>query len=192
MFISRQGTQKTSPEIQSQNTKCQCQLNCLSDILLSNDILCELPVRVLFCRLNTHFYQRKQQKQKLQHNSNVTKNPLRWEYFCKAVKWIPPMMKEEVELQNLCFTLNNFLTQNSTCLVEHYSGPRLLRQAGLTPNAQKSELPVVDHFNTTTKPRFWVPGGLVLVILSWPLYVSLQQVKNREISILTKIFNILR
>ena len=32
--------------------------------------------------LNTHFYQRKQQKQKLQHNSNVTKNPLRWEYFC--------------------------------------------------------------------------------------------------------------
>ena len=83
------------------------------------------------------------------------------------------MMKEEVELQNLCFTLNNFLTQNSTCLVEHYSGPRLLRQAGLTPNAQKSELPVVDHFNTTTKPRFWVPGGLVLVILSWPLYVCL-------------------
>ena len=39
MFISRQGTQKTSPEIQSQNTECQCQLNCLSDILLSNDIL---------------------------------------------------------------------------------------------------------------------------------------------------------
>ena len=42
MFISRQGTQKTSPEIQSQNTECQCQLNCLSDILLSNDILWEL------------------------------------------------------------------------------------------------------------------------------------------------------
>ena len=80
------------------------------------------------------------------------------------------MMKEEVELLNLCFTLNNFLTQNSTCLVKHYSsGPRLLRQAGLTPNAQKSQLPVVDHFNTTTKPRFWVPGGrLVLVILSYP------------------------
>ena len=34
------------------------------------------------------------------------------------------MMKEEVELLNLCFTLNNFLTQNSTCLVEHYSGPQ--------------------------------------------------------------------
>ena len=91
--------------------------------------------------------------------------------------------QEEVELPNLCFTLNNFLTQNSTCLVEHYSGPRL-RHAGLTPTAQQSELPLVDHFNTTTKPRFWVPGGLVLVILSWPLYVSLQQVKNREISIL--------
>ena len=35
---------KTSPDIQSQNRECQCQLNCLSDILLWTDILCELPV----------------------------------------------------------------------------------------------------------------------------------------------------